>query len=74
MPTPESNLESFKVVVRSFEESSGPLYASSCCGRVFVGFMAPTKCRTCPNNPVLVEIQDRSDEYLESLAVTLNIL
>lgn len=33
------------------EDPKRPLYVAECCGRVYVGPVAPTSCRTCPNIP-----------------------
>lgn len=32
------------------------VYVVECCGRVYAGLEAPTKCRTCPTTPVPVAV------------------
>lgn len=34
-----------------FDQGTTPVYAATCCGRLFVGEVAPVKCRVCGGRP-----------------------
>lgn len=49
------------VVAPFFAADPAPLYASSCCGRLYVGREPATMCRTCPKIPEPVQIGSLDD-------------
>jgi hypothetical protein len=57
-------------MVEPFEPSEAqPVYLAKCCGRVFVGYLEPQKCRTCADPPNVMKIVSMGD--LKNTVATL---
>lgn len=64
-----SVLDLFRAFVRG---GATEVYLSSCCGRVYVGSMAPKSCRTCSNTPQVTRVTTEEEvrAWVKSLSVT----
>lgn len=59
----ESKAEILRSMVAPFfaQDGTRPLFVSMCCGRLYVGWDAPTKCRTCPTIPSPIKMESLAD-------------
>ena len=74
MMTPQEILSA--VVKPFFKEGVAKVHVSTCCKRVFVGIVAPTKCSTCSGTFLVGEVSDLTqiNYSTEAIAAVLSAI
>lgn len=44
-----------------FDQGTSPVFVASCCGRLYAGIAAPTKCRHCGGSPASVAFSSMAE-------------
>jgi hypothetical protein len=56
-----------RLVAPFFAQGSSPVYAASCCGRLFAGSEWPKKCRGCDRVPAYAAFNTPEDVSIEAI-------